>query len=311
MTMLLWIAAGALAGFCLKEGGKLYTVFTGSADRLLTACTLVLIFCMGCSLGADQTLGSSLAQAGWQSLVLCLFALAGTALVTFLALKLLPASVFSFSAVPEANPSQIQTENKGSFMVLYLLAALVSGFVFGKIPATAALAQMLADRSEWVLYVLLVLVGISIGLNRSLFQEIRTLGWSMLIVPACSAAGSLLGAFLCALLFHLDLSGSMAAASGLGWYSLEGILLNRYLGVHWGSIGFLTNLMREIFTYLLIPAFGQRMPAQTGIAFAGATSTDTSLPVILKVYGQQAAVLSIANGMICSAFVPVFTSLFV
>ena len=45
------------------------------------------------------------------------------------------------------------------------------------------------------------------------------------------------------------------------------------------------------------------------IAPAGATSEDTTLPMMIKYTDEETVVLSVLNGMICSAFVPVLISL--
>ena len=51
------------------------------------------------------------------------------------------------------------------------------------------------------------------------------------------------------------------------------------------------------------------MNAYACIAVAGATSEDTTLPMILRYTDGETAVLSVLNGVICSAFVPVLLSL--
>ncbi|WP_298736692.1 LysO family transporter, partial [uncultured Subdoligranulum sp.] len=72
---------------------------------------------------------------------------------------------------------------------------------------------------------------------------------------------------------------------------------------------FLSNLMREIFSYLIIPYIALRLNYYTSIAPAGATSEDTTLPMMLKYTNEETVVLSVLNGMICSLFVPVIISL--
>ncbi|MBN2521044.1 MAG: lysine exporter LysO family protein, partial [Bacteroidales bacterium] len=56
-----------------------------------------------------------------------------------------------------------------------------------------------------------------------------------------------------------------------------------------------------IFTPLLVRYFGRLAP----IASGGATSMDTSLPIITKFTGKEYAVISIYNGIVLSILVPV------
>ena len=72
---------------------------------------------------------------------------------------------------------------------------------------------------------------------------------------------------------------------------------------------YLSNLLREIGAFLLIPLAARRLNACACIAVAGATSEDTTLPMILRYTDGETAVLSVLNGVICSAFVPVLLSL--
>ena len=75
-------------------------------------------------------------------------------------------------------------------------------------------------------------------------------------------------------------------------------------GAELGSIAFMSNLMREIFSFVLIPLLAVKLNYYTCIASAGATSEDTTLPVMLKYTNEETVVLSVFNGVICSFFVP-------
>ncbi len=120
--------------------------------------------------------------------------------------------------------------------------------------------------------------------------------------------GSLLGGVVCSLLFQLPLGHGTAIASGMGWYSLAGSAIGNIAGAQLGSIAFLSNLMREVFSFLLIPFLAAHLNQYACIAPAGATSEDTTLPVILKYTNEETVVLSVLNGVICSFFVPILIS---
>ena len=90
----------------------------------------------------------------------------------------------------------------------------------------------------------------------------------------------------------------------VGWYSLAGATISQMGGAELGSIAFMSNLMREIFSFVLIPLLAVKLNYYTCIASAGATSEDTTLPVMLKYTNEETVVLSVFNGVICSFFVP-------
>ncbi len=120
---------------------------------------------------------------------------------------------------------------------------------------------------------------------------------------------AVIGGGLCGLLLRMPLREALSIGGGLGWYSLAGVSVSSAAGVAAGSIAFLSNLLREIGAFLLIPLVARRVNACACIAVAGATSEDTTLPMILRYTDGETAVLSVLNGVICSAFVPVLLSL--
>ena len=95
----------------------------------------------------------------------------------------------------------------------------------------------------------------------------------------------------------------------MGWYSLAGATISKLVDAQLGSIAFLSNLMREIFSYFIIPILATYLNHYTCIAPAGATSEDTTLPMMLKYTNEETVVLSVLNGMICSFFVPILISI--
>jgi uncharacterized membrane protein YbjE (DUF340 family) len=79
-TVLLFLAAGLLLGFCLRRRQPLLRV----ADRLAAWAVLWLIFLLGVSVGANDVVLSNLDQLGLQALVLSSGALIGSVLVCHL-----------------------------------------------------------------------------------------------------------------------------------------------------------------------------------------------------------------------------------
>ena len=74
----------------------------------------------------------------------------------------------------------------------------------------------------------------------------------------------------------------MAISSGFGWYSLSGIILTQLHSAEIGTIAFLTNIFRELITVVSIPFIAKYLNDYTAIAPAGATSMDSTLPIISK-----------------------------
>lgn len=193
-------------------------------------------------------------------------------------------------------------------MIVIALIALFAGILCGTSGLDNRFLSTLSTHKDLVLYVLMFSVGISIGLHHGLIRSIRQYHVKIFIIPFGVILGSLLGGAVCGILTGRSIFDGAAVASGLGWYSLSGITLENLLGVQMGSIAFLSNLMRELFSFFSIPLLS-RLNYYACIAAAGATSEDTTLPLMIKYTDEETVILSVLNGAICSAFVPVLISL--
>lgn len=193
-------------------------------------------------------------------------------------------------------------------MVLLTILSLLLGLACGFFELEIPVISMLGQNSDIILYVLMFSVGISIGMHKGIVQKIKEYHIRIFIIPIGIMIGSLLGGVVCSLLFQLPLGHGTAIASGMGWYSLAGSAIGNIAGAQLGSIAFLSNLMREVFSFLLIPFLAAHLNQYACIAPAGASSEDTTLPVILKYTNEETVVLSVLNGVICSFFVPILIS---
>lgn len=133
-------------------------------------------------------------------------------------------------------------------------------------------------------------VGVSVGMRRGLLAILRHYHVKILVIPAGIIAGSLAG-------------------GGLGWYSLSGAAVSRLAGPEIGSIAFLASLLRELFSFFLIPFLARGLNGWTAIAPAAATSEDTTLPMLIRYTNEETVVFAVVNGILCSAVVPVIIAL--
>ena len=158
-------------------------------------------------------------------------------------------------------------------MVYLALIALIGGIACGMAGLDDTLpVEMIVSHKDLILYALMFLVGISVGLNRGIIKKIKEYHIRIFVIPAGIIAGSLAGGIVSGLITGLPLNESTAIASGLGWYSLSGVAIGNLAGAQAGSIAFLSNLLREIFSFFSIPLIAEKLNYPTCIAPAGATS---------------------------------------
>lgn len=162
---------------------------------------------------------------------------------------------------------------------------------------------------EPVIYALVFLSGIEIGYNVDIKGTIRKIGIRIFTTPLAVIIGSITGGILAGFIIDIDIAKSSAISSGLGWYSLSGIMASKY-DAKLGAMTILCNVFRELLSFLFIPLIAKYIGYIEAIAPCGATSMDTTLTSINKYTDEHTSLLSFANGVILMVFVPVLVQSF-
>lgn len=276
-------------------------------ERVQLLCTLVLIFLMGVGLGQRDGFFSGLFNLGVKSFLFFLIPTVLSVAAVYLLTKCFMDGAGEKGRM-DAGARRREARNSDP-MVFMALGALILGIGCGAVPILAYLLSPLSTHEEWLLYFLMFSVGISVGLHRGIAAGIRQYHVKILLIPVGIIAGSLAGGILCGLLMDYPVNQAISIAGGLGWYSLAGVSISNLAGAEAGSIAFLSNLMREIGAFFMIPYISRHFNVSTCIAPAAATSEDTTLPMLMRYTNEETVVLSVFNGIICSAAVPVLISL--
>ena len=192
---------------------------------------------------------------------------------------------------------------KNSLIILVFFAAGVLLGIWGAqggfIPAQAG------GLSSYVLYLLMFLVGFGIGGDTASLKVLKESNLKIMTVPLAVIIGSLGGAALISsFLPDLDLQEVLAIGAGFGYYSLSSLFITELRGELPGTIALLSNIMREVFTLLMTPLLVRWAGPLGPIASGGATSMDTTLPIISLYSGKQFAVISLFSGIVLTVVVP-------
>ena len=155
---------------------------------------------------------------------------------------------------------------------------------------------------------LLLFVGLGIGLNPEMKEEVRSLSPRMALLPVVTIIGSWLGALLIWTVLHRTLSDCMAINSGFAYYSLSSIFITEYRGAELGTIALLANIIREMLTLLGAPLMARWFGPLAPISAGGATTMDTTLPILSQTVGQRYIALSIYHGFVVDFTVPFLVS---
>ena len=194
-------------------------------------------------------------------------------------------------------------------MSISILVVLVLGIGAGYI-LPENISGFIDSASSYMLLVLLFSVGIDMGLNKEVFTRIKELGFKILLIPFGIVVGSLCGGAITSFLVNLPVKDSLAISAGLGWYSLSGIMITEAGNPVAGTIAFLSNVFREMLTFVVVPFIASHLNYYCAIAPAGATAMDTTLGIISRNTDATVAVLSFVSGVICTLLVPVLVPVF-
>lgn len=190
-------------------------------------------------------------------------------------------------------------------MVIYIALTVVAGVIVGHYCLSPEYAPFLEQAVTAALCLMVFSVGVDIGHNREAWRRVRQLGFKILLVPIAVALGSLAGASLAKLIFFsMPLKEILAVGAGLGWYSLSGVLIAQLYSVELGTVAFLANVFREMMAFILIPVLVSYVGKIPAIAPGGATTMDSTLPLITKVTDAQTGLIAFMNGLILTMIIP-------
>ncbi len=196
---------------------------------------------------------------------------------------------------------------KGSLIIVgfFVLGALCG--VYHLIPYDFTQSKL----SFYALCALMFSVGVSVGNDPQTLRNFRSLNPRLIFLPVMTILGTLAGCAVVSLfLSHRSVTDCMAVGAGFGYYSLSSIFITEYKGPELGTIALLSNITREIITLLFAPLlvrwFGNLAPISAG----GATTMDTTLPIITRYSGQSFVVVSIFHGFVVDFSVPFLVTLF-
>ncbi|OFO56033.1 hypothetical protein HMPREF3027_02195 [Porphyromonas sp. HMSC077F02] len=168
-----------------------------------------------------------------------------------------------------------------------------------------------SDLGNYLLYLLLFLVGLSVGNDRDTIRGFRQLSPRLLALPFLTIIGSMCGGVVAALLLGQSLYEMLSVSQGLAYYSLSSILITEKLGITLGAIALFSNVFRELLTLLLAPLLVKYLGPLAPIAAGGATTMDVTLPAILNASGKEYLVPAIYHGFVCDFSVPILVTLFI
>lgn len=268
---------------------------------------MILIVSLGVKLGANDEVISSLGQIGLTALLVTVLAMAGSLLaVTLLRRFVLKLDRYGLPQGSAAGEDTVGHEEgkADNSTTKWIVLAVVLGMLAGCFLIPDSIVAWCGTVIDFGLYLLLFLVGVDMGRQGTMLNDIKAAGFKVLLVPVAVVVGTFLAAALAGLFLPMGVKDAVAASAGFGWYSLAPTLLQSY-SLSVSAVAFLSNVMREIFSIVAIPIVARRVGYVECVSLAGATAMDTVLPVVVGATHERIAIYSFTSGVVLSLLVPV------
>ncbi len=194
---------------------------------------------------------------------------------------------------------------KGSLIIVgFFVLGIVCGLMHWLPPLSG-------NVSFLTLCALLFCVGMTVGHNTELLKSFRHLNPRLMLLPLMTITGTLAATAVASLgLPGRSLTDCLAVGSGFGYYSLSSILITQYRGPDLGTVALLANIIREVITLLGAPLMVRWWGPLTPISSGGATTMDTTLPIITRTSGEDFVILSLFHGFLVDFSVPFLVTFF-
>ena len=193
-------------------------------------------------------------------------------------------------------------------------------FLLGCLVGTSYMVQIdVHEISIYVLYFLMLLIGINLGGNQNIKEFASMLQFKMVLVPLATVTGTFLFSAVAAFfLSRWSAFDCMAVGSGFACYSVSSILITQIkspsigvqLATELGTIALLSNIFRELFSLIGAPLSRKYFGYFAPISAAGVGSSDIALQMVAKYSGKEAIPIAVIHGLIINISIPFFVSLF-
>ena len=192
-------------------------------------------------------------------------------------------------------------------MLVRIFGSLLLGLGLGMLALDQSQRPYIEIVTTVSLTIMVFCAGVAIGETEDLLLKLKANFLVLIIVPAAAVLGGVVAAFVAAWLLQMPVRDMLIVTCSLGWYSLATIVVTKLHSVELGTIAFLSNFMREFFSFFIIPLLLRTFKNKLlCIPTAGAATMDSLLPLIIQLTNPSVGIIAFVNGVILSVLVPIF-----
>lgn len=316
-----------LVGYILGSRLRSVRQNLGWTGKVQLVALVILVLLMGMRMGSNEEVTANISTIGVSAFLMTVVIMSFSVAAIWLARHVMKIDRYgrlqdgsvaerqmdiSEEETSAEDPTAEEEKKGGNSTTIAILVSVVIGMVLGYVVIRRAFAgnmdtfDSLAGLGIKIgLCLLLIFVGMDLGLEGTVIDNFRKVGLRILVFPTAVIVGTLGGALLCSLFMDLSVKECLAIGAGFGWYSLApGIIMeNGYVTA--SAVSFLHNVMRELFSIVLIPVVAKKIGYIETTGMPGAAAMDVCLPIVEKSTRSDIAVYSFVSGVFLSILVPV------
>ncbi|MCQ2550722.1 MAG: lysine exporter LysO family protein [Clostridia bacterium] len=318
--LLLYLGFAAVGAFLGSKARKknMELKFTGPFQTVAITC---LVLTMGLRMGSNEEVIDNLGSIGLYAFIMTVVTLALVVIGIYVARKIVKIDKYGRmigDGKELEDKSEVDEKPRVSKMTIFIVCGVAVGMILGY----TVIRPMFSTNYEVFnnfaglainvgLCVLLLFVGIDIGMEGTVVENFKKVGARIFIFPVVTIVMSLLAGVICTLFMPFSLKEGLAIAAGFGWYSLAPVIIMEHNFITASAISFMHNVMRELFSILLIPLIARKVGYVETTGMPGAAAMDVCLPIVERATSSDVAVYSFISGVILSFLVPILVPIMI
>lgn len=293
-------------------------------SKVQTVAMILLILGMGMRMGANEQVTQNLDTIGLSALLITIFTMGLTVICIRITRGIMGMDRRGYLKGQTGDDDALtggSTAGGGggmSKMTLIILGSVTAGMLIGFFIIRSMFANNMEVFEQGVglaikigLCILLIFVGLDLGIEGNVVSDIRQVGLRVFMFPAATAIGTLAGGLLAGLLLGMDARKGLAISAGFGWYTMAPGIIMEAGYVTESAISFLHNVMRELFSILLVPMVATKIGYLEAAAMPGSSGMDICLPIVEKATRSEMVVYAFISGVSVTILVPILVPLFI
>lgn len=289
-------------------------------ESAMNVLVYLLVFFMGLRMGANKEIVDSLGTIGVQSVLVSLITIVLSMLgitVSRMILRMDRYGNVGEDRVPKGHKphkeAKANVNGIKSTIIIGLLVVVgmsIGYFLIYKKWAVQDEFMVVSDPYLTACLIMLIgTVGLNLGLDGSVFRNIKKAGMGIVLFPIMAVLGSAIGGVIYGIITPFSLREGVAIACGFGWYTYApNVILQAGYPVA-SAVSFLHNVIREVVGIIGIPFLTQKIGYIEACAVPGVAAMDVCMPIVERSAREDTVVYSFGIGLLMCLSVPIIVPL--